>query len=59
MHTHALMSPTVLVQVKQRLGGGWQRFKGQRQKWFLVHFHGSDEEINLHTKEQEFGAWKW
>ena len=53
------MNPTVLVQVKQRLGGGWQRFKGQRQKWFLVHFHGSDEEINLHTKEQEFGAWKW
>lgn len=35
------------------------RYKGQRQKWFLMKFTGSDAEINLKQHVQEFCAWEW
>ena len=35
------------------------RYKGQKQKWFVVRFHGDDEEININTKHPEFLDWKW
>ena len=35
---------------------GW---RGQRQKWFLMRFTGSDRDVNLAAGEPEFGAWKW
>lgn len=35
------------------------RYKGQRQKWFLMEFTGSDDEINLAQHTPEFCAWKW
>jgi putative (di)nucleoside polyphosphate hydrolase len=35
---------------------GW---RGQRQKWFLMRFTGSDSDINLAAGEPEFDAWKW
>lgn len=34
-------------------------FRGQKQKWFLMRFNGSDFDINIQTKEPEFCAWKW
>ena len=39
----------------------WKRhFAGQRQKWFLMRFRGTDKDINLKIqKPQEFSAWKW
>jgi putative (di)nucleoside polyphosphate hydrolase len=38
----------------------WQgRYIGQKQKWFLAQFQGSDDEINIHTKEPEFKEWRW
>jgi putative (di)nucleoside polyphosphate hydrolase len=37
-------------------GGRWQ---GQRQKWFVMLYLGSDEEINLATEHPEFSAWRW
>ena len=38
----------------------WQgKFRGQKQKWFVVRFLGSDSEINLKTKKPEFIEWKW
>lgn len=36
-----------------------RRFKGQRQKWFLLQFLGTDEDINIHTKKPEFTNWRW
>jgi putative (di)nucleoside polyphosphate hydrolase len=36
--------------------GPWQ---GQRQKWFVMRFKGSDADINIMTGEPEFSAWKW
>jgi len=35
------------------------KFKGQRQKWFIVKFIGNEKEINLKTKYPEFVDWKW
>ena len=35
------------------------RFRGQEQKWFLLRFHGSDDEINLDTEHPEFSDWRW
>ena len=35
------------------------RFKGQKQKWFVMRFVGDDSEINIKTKKPEFLDWKW
>ncbi|MGB1875780.1 MAG: RNA pyrophosphohydrolase [Rhodospirillaceae bacterium] len=35
------------------------RYKGQEQKWYLMRFTGTDDEINLATEHPEFSAWKW
>ena len=42
------------------LGIIWKgKYKGQKQKWFLMRFLGEDSEINLKTKNPEFLDWKW
>ena len=35
------------------------KFRGQKQKWFIVRFLGNDNEINIQTKKPEFIEWKW
>ena len=35
------------------------KFRGQKQKWFVVRFVGNESEINLKTKHPEFIEWKW
>ena len=35
------------------------KYKGQKQKWFIVKFIGSDSEISIKTKNPEFLDWKW
>jgi len=35
------------------------RYKGQKQKWFVVRFEGDKKEININTKHPEFLDWKW
>ena len=42
------------------LGVIWKgKYRGQKQKWFLMRFLGDDEDINLKTKNPEFLEWKW
>tara|TARA_B100000287_G_scaffold232131_1_gene218554 strand:- start:21 stop:491 length:471 start_codon:yes stop_codon:yes gene_type:complete len=42
------------------LGKIWKgKYRGQKQKWFIVRFLGKDEEINLKTNHPEFIDWKW
>ena len=42
------------------LGIIWKgRYKGQKQKWFLMRYLGEDKEININTKKPEFLDWKW
>ncbi len=35
------------------------KFKGQKQKWFVLRFIGNESEINIKTKHPEFLDWKW
>ena len=42
------------------LGIIWKgKYKGQKQKWFIMRFLGDDEDINIKTKKPEFFEWKW
>ena len=34
-------------------------FRGQKQKWFLIRFMGTDNDINIHTDNPEFCEWRW
>ena len=45
---------------KNLIGIIWKgKFRGQKQKWFITRFVGSENEINLKTKHPEFIEWKW
>lgn len=35
------------------------RFRGQKQKWYLLRFTGTDAQVNIVTAEPEFSAWRW
>ena len=42
------------------LGKIWKgKYRGQKQKWFLMKFTGEEKEINIKTKNPEFLDWKW
>jgi putative (di)nucleoside polyphosphate hydrolase len=45
------------------VGTAWGgRYRGQRQRWFAVRFHGADNEINIGStasREAEFDDWRW
>ena len=42
------------------LGIIWKgKYKGQKQKWFLMKFTGEDKEIDINTQNPEFLDWKW
>ena len=42
------------------LGIIWKgKFKGQKQKWYVLRFNGNDSEININTVKPEFLSWKW
>ena len=42
------------------LGKLWRgKYRGQKQKWFVMKFIGKAEEINIKTKNPEFLDWKW
>ena len=52
---------TITYELPDRLLGLiWKgKYRGQKQKWFLMRFVGSDSEINIKTKYPEFLEWKW
>ena len=35
------------------------KYRGQRQKWFLMRYLGRDEDITIDLPHPEFSAWKW
>ncbi len=35
------------------------QYRGQKQRWFLIRFTGSDDEININSKIPEFSHWCW
>ena len=51
---------TTYLLPKHLLGIIWKgKYKGQKQKWFLMKYLGNDNEININTKKPEFLDWKW
>ena len=45
---------------KYLLGKLWEgKYRGQKQKWFVMKFKGKTDEINVKTKNPEFFDWKW
>ncbi|PCJ39558.1 MAG: RNA pyrophosphohydrolase [Alphaproteobacteria bacterium] len=42
------------------MGKVWKgKYRGQRMKWFLMRYLGTDSDINLETEHPEFSEWKW
>jgi len=35
------------------------KYRGQKQKWFIVRYLDRDDKININTKNPEFIEWKW
>ena len=52
---------TITYELPDRLLGIiWKgKYRGQKQKWFLMRFTGDDNEININTQNPEFLDWKW
>jgi len=45
---------------KYLLGKLWKdKYRGQKQKWFVMKFLGKPDEINVKTKNPEFFDWQW
>jgi putative (di)nucleoside polyphosphate hydrolase len=42
------------------VGKLWQgKWRGQRQRWFLYRFLGTDSDVHIATAHPEFRAWRW
>ena len=55
-----LEGSTTYILPKHLLGIIWKgKYKGQKQKWFLMRHLNNDQEINIKTKNPEFLDWKW
>ena len=35
------------------------KYRGQKQRWFLFKFLGTNRDINIFTEHPEFSNWKW
>ncbi|MDK3016628.1 RNA pyrophosphohydrolase [Pseudodonghicola flavimaris] len=35
------------------------RYRGQEQKWFLMRFLGTDDQVDIVTEHPEFSTWRW
>ncbi len=38
---------------------GKAKFRGQKQRWFLLRFLGQDDQVNIKTAHPEFLEWRW
>ena len=42
--------------IKTAWGG---RYRGQRQRWYVMRFLGNNNDINIQTEHPEFSDWRW
>lgn len=35
------------------------KYRGQKQKWYLMRFHGRDDQVNIALDHKEFSEWRW
>ncbi|NKW90918.1 RNA pyrophosphohydrolase [Rhodobacteraceae bacterium R_SAG9] len=45
------------LEIASRIWKG--KYRGQKQKWYLMRFHGQDDQINITLDHQEFSEWRW
>ena len=55
--THGWVTYDLPDDMVGKIWGG--KYRGQRQKWFLYRFNGSDDQVNIATDHPEFSTWKW
>ncbi|GAB1364957.1 RNA pyrophosphohydrolase [Rhodobacter sp.] len=55
--THGWVTYDLPPELLGKVWGG--KYGGQRQKWFLFRFTGSDDQIRIDTEHPEFASWRW
>ncbi|MCH2067729.1 RNA pyrophosphohydrolase [Shimia sp.] len=45
------------LEIASRIWKG--KYRGQKQKWYLMRFQGRDEQVNIALDHQEFSEWRW
>ena len=55
--THGWVTYDLPPELLGKVWGG--KYRGQRQKWFLFRFTGSDSDIRIATDHPEFSTWRW
>ena len=55
--THHWITYDLPPELLGKVWGG--KYRGQRQKWFLYRYLGTDAQINIATEHPEFSEWRW
>ena len=55
--THHWLTYDLPPELLGKVWGG--KYRGQRQKWFLLRFDGDDSEVDIAKEHPEFAAWRW
>lgn len=55
--THHWVTYDLPPELLGKVWGG--KYRGQRQKWFLFRYLGTDDQIRIATEHPEFSAWRW
>jgi len=55
--SHEWLTYDLPAELVPKMWGG--KYRGQKQKWFLLRFTGQDSDINIATEHPEFLEWKW
>lgn len=43
--------------LQKKFWGG--KYLGQKQRWYIMSFHGKDSDININSEDPEFSDWRW
>jgi putative (di)nucleoside polyphosphate hydrolase len=55
--THGWVTYDLPPELLGKVWGG--KYRGQKQKWFLLRFLGTDDQIRIETEHPEFSTWRW
>lgn len=44
-------------EIVPKMWGG--KYRGQKQKWVLMRFNGTDDQVDIATEHPEFSEWRW
>lgn len=55
--THGWVTYDLPPELLGKVWGG--KYRGQKQKWFLFRFKGTDRDIRIATDHPEFSTWRW